>query len=179
MACLHCPSVFQGLKGFLCHTLMFCLPRDATGRVAISGLFSQMAVDPGRGWFRPLGFCGDLAPLWAGRPDDRRGIPAGCREGSQGWPAHAGRPLECVNKQHPHHGRGAGNRGNRNHFKPAHLAFVPRTPDRGATSIFLQVQGCAEYRDPWLPSRHPAGMPRPQGRPFGVRRPGAALGRSA
>ena len=120
MACLHCPSVFQGLKGFLCHTLMFCLPRDATGRVAISGLFSQMAVDPGRGWFRPLGFCGDLAPLWAGRPDDRRGIPAGCREGSQGWPAHAGRPLECVNKQHPHPGRGAGNRGDPNHSRPAH-----------------------------------------------------------
>ena len=38
-----------------------------------------------------------LVTVWAGQPDDRRGIPVGCREGSQGCPAHAGRPLECAN----------------------------------------------------------------------------------
>ena len=36
---------------------------------------------------------------------------------------------------------------------------VPRAP-AGARLVFGdEVQGCAEYRDPWLPSRHPAGMP--------------------
>ena len=38
-------------------------------------------------------------------------------------------------------------------------AFVPRAP-AGARCVFWDsLQGCAGHRDPWLPSRHPAGMP--------------------
>ena len=97
-------------------------------------------------------------------------IPEGCGEGSQGCAVfRATSGMQNTRRSRP--GRGAGNRSAQTHSmaQPRRLVELRGgSPHlcRGANSPYLcQIQGCAEYRDPWLPSWRPSRTP-PRGEPL-------------
>ena len=98
-------------------------------------------------------------------------IPEGCGEGSQGWTANAGQPLEETKKciRAPAGARGTGAPDSipwEQHRCSLDLRGVSPHLCRGANSLcHHRIQGCAEYRDPWLPSWRPSRTP-PRGELF-------------
>ena len=97
-------------------------------------------------------------------------IPEGCGEGSQGCAVFRATPGRH-NTRRSRPGRGAGNGRAQTHSMGATPTFgrtVRRFPaplPRCEFSKLYLVQGCAEYRDPWLPSWRPSRTP-PRGEPL-------------
>ena len=93
-------------------------------------------------------------------------IPEGCGEGSQGCAVFRATPGRH-NTRRSRPSRGAGNGRAQTHSMGATPTFgrtVRRFPaplPRCEFSKLYLVQGCAEYRDPWLPSLRPSRTPLP------------------
>ncbi len=97
-------------------------------------------------------------------------IPEGCGEGSQGCAVFRATPGRH-NTRRSRPGRGAGNRRAQTHCMGATPTFgrtarrFPAPLPRCEFSKLYLVQGCAEYRGPWLPSWRPSRTP-PPGEPL-------------